>query len=139
MPSAFGADISEIPLGDRGSGPYHITAGPDGALWLTLIHSGQVARMTQLGRITPDGHLTEYPLPNRSARPHAIIADPAGGGCWFTEWAANCIGRITPAGQVEEYDLPTPSSEPHGLAMGTDGAIYAALEIGSIARLMVTP
>jgi virginiamycin B lyase len=88
-----------------------------------------------VGRITADGQVTEYPLPNRSARPHAIIADPADGGCWFTEWAANCIGRITPAGEVEEYGLPTPSSEPHGPTRGTDGSIYAALEIGRIARL----
>ena len=46
MPSELRADISEIPLGDRGSGPYHLTLGPDRALWLTLIHSGQVARLT---------------------------------------------------------------------------------------------
>jgi virginiamycin B lyase len=30
-----------------------------------------------VGRITADGQITEYPLPDRSARPHAIIADPS--------------------------------------------------------------
>jgi virginiamycin B lyase len=59
--------------------------------------------------------------------------------CWFTEWSANRIARITPAGKVEEYELPAPSSEPHGLTRGTDGVIYAALEIGRIARLAQRP
>jgi virginiamycin B lyase len=49
VPSAFRADIREIPVADQGSGPYHITTGPDGALWLTLIHSGQVARVSPGG------------------------------------------------------------------------------------------
>ena len=54
MPSAFGTDIREIPVADHGAGPYHITTGPDQALWLTLIHSGQVARLS------PGGDLDSY-------------------------------------------------------------------------------
>jgi hypothetical protein len=49
VPSAFRTDIREIPVADQGSGPYHITTGPDRALWLTLIHSGQVARLAPGG------------------------------------------------------------------------------------------
>jgi hypothetical protein len=36
---------------------------------------------------------------------------------------------------VAEYDLPDPSSEPHGLAVGSDDALYVALEIGEITRM----
>jgi hypothetical protein len=39
VPSAFRTDISEIPVAGHGSGPYHITTGPDQALWLTLIRA----------------------------------------------------------------------------------------------------
>jgi deazaflavin-dependent oxidoreductase (nitroreductase family) len=108
--------------------PVGITAGPDGALWFVEIGAGQV------GRITTGGEVTEFPLPDRTARPHAIAGSPDG-ACWFTEWGGNRVGRITPDGRITEYDLPTPSSEPHGLAVGPDGAVWAALEIGALARI----
>lgn len=38
-----------FPVPDPASGPYALTAGPDGALWCTLVHAGAVARLT------PDG------------------------------------------------------------------------------------
>jgi virginiamycin B lyase len=96
--------------------------------WFVEIGAGQI------GRITTDGRIEEFPLPDRGSRPHAIIADSTG-VCWFTEWGANRIGSITPAGRIEEYALPTPSSEPHGLAVGPDSALYVALEIGEVVRL----
>ena len=101
----------------------------DGAIWFVEIAAGQI------GRIGPDGRIEEFPLPDRDARPHAIIADPTAGGCWFTEWAAGRIGHITPNGKIDEYDLPTPSSEPHGLTVAGDGTLYVALETGLLARL----
>jgi virginiamycin B lyase len=97
-------------------------------MWFVEIGAGQV------GRITPDGKLDEFALPDRTSRPHAIAAD-ADGNCWFTEWGANRIGRITPDGHIHVHDLPSPASEPHGIAQGPDGAMWTALEIGTIARL----
>ncbi|GGM30800.1 hypothetical protein ACFFX1_46295 [Dactylosporangium sucinum] len=57
------------------------------------------------------------------------------GGCWFTEWAGNRIGHVTSGGVVTAHPLPTPDAEPHGLTIGPDGAVRAALEIGSLVRL----
>ena len=31
-------------------GPYALTTGPDGALWVTLVHAGEVARVGMDGR-----------------------------------------------------------------------------------------
>lgn len=47
--------IREFPVADAHAGPYGITTGPDGALWLTLIHSGQIARLSG------SGDLSRYP------------------------------------------------------------------------------
>jgi virginiamycin B lyase len=107
-----------------------ITAGHDGAVWFVEIGAGQI------GRITPDGGITEFPLPDRTSRPHAITPG-SDGTLWFTEWAGNRVGSFTPDGTVTVHDLPTPGSEPHGIALGPDGALWTALEIGALARVSV--
>ena len=35
--------LLEVPVD---GGPYAVTAGPDGAMWVTLVHAGAVARVT---------------------------------------------------------------------------------------------
>ncbi len=97
-------------------------------MWFVEIAAGQISR------IEPDGRIKEFPLPDRTAKPHVIVAT-ATGDCWFTEWGANRIGRITASGEVAEYDLPSPSSEPHSITLGPDGALWTALETGGVARL----
>ncbi|CAM5673914.1 hypothetical protein SHIRM173S_12232 [Streptomyces hirsutus] len=47
----------------------------------------------------------------------------------------NRIGHIIASGEITEYALPSPSSEPHGIALGPDGALWAALETGGVARV----
>ncbi|MGN0119013.1 MAG: virginiamycin B lyase, partial [Streptomyces albidoflavus] len=37
--------VTVIPVADHRDGPYGITAGPDGALWLTFAGSGRIARL----------------------------------------------------------------------------------------------
>ncbi|MFI6170648.1 hypothetical protein ACIBCN_27955 [Nocardia sp. NPDC051052] len=88
----------------------------------------------RIGSITSTGIIKMFPLPDPTAKPHAITALPAG-DCWFTEWGANRVGRITPAGIITEFGLPTPESEPHGITVGPDGAVWTALETGAVARI----
>lgn len=77
-----------------------IAAGPDGALWFVEIAG-------QIGRITPDGSIAEFALPDRASRPHAITTG-GNGALWFTEWDGNRVGSITVDGAIEVHDLPTP-------------------------------
>lgn len=106
-----------------------ITLGPDGALWFVEIGGGQV------GRITADGDITAFPLPDRQARPHAITAGPDG-ALWFTEWGTGRVGRITVAGEIGSFALSRPDGEPHGITVH-DGALWCALETGALARIGV--
>ncbi|GGY10973.1 hypothetical protein GCM10010324_67260 [Streptomyces hiroshimensis] len=117
------------PLPTEAAAPVGITAGPDDALWFVEIGAGQI------GRITVDGELTEYPLPDRETRPHAITTGPDG-ALWFSEWGRGRVGRITVDGRITSYDLPRPDCEPHGIAHH-DGALWCALETGSLARIEV--
>src|SRR5260370_37288280 len=61
-PTPAALTITEFPLLSNDSGPSGITAGPDGNLWFTQAGG-------KIGRITPAGNITEFPLP-RSCENH---------------------------------------------------------------------
>jgi streptogramin lyase len=87
-----------------------ITRGPDGNLWVT-----QGGSTNAIGRLTPAGPLTEFPLPTSKANPIGITLGNDG-ALWFTEADASKIGRITAAGAITEFSTPTPNSKPYGIA-----------------------
>ena len=62
-------------------------AGPDGNLWFTESDRGTI------GRITPSGTITEFPLEEQESGPYGITVG-ADGNLWFTERFANQIGKI---------------------------------------------
>jgi virginiamycin B lyase len=66
--------------------PRGITAGPDGNLWF--------AEADHIGRITPAGSITAFPLPTQGSSPEGITAGPDG-NLWFTEYIGNKIGRLS--------------------------------------------
>ncbi len=107
--------ISEVAVPN--SGPQGITTGPDGNLWFTE------ANTNQIGRITPSGVITQFPIPTPNSDPVGITAGPDG-NLWFTEESANQIGRITPTGAITEFAIATPNSDPVGITAGPDGNLW---------------
>jgi hypothetical protein len=104
-------------------GPGGITAGADGSSWFTdnPRSSEWSPAIGTIGRITTDGYITTYALPNPiNSDPGAIAAGPDG-ALWFTELVANKIGRITTAGAMTEFNVPTP---PGLITAGPDGALW---------------
>ncbi len=113
-----------LPLGRFGG----ITAGPDGNVWFTELRGA-------IGRITPQGQVTEYEAGiSPGSVPQSIVAGPDG-NLWFTELFGSRIGRITPQGQVSEFPL-APGSAPQGIDVGPDGALwFAARGARSLGRI----
>jgi virginiamycin B lyase len=120
--------IAEYPIPTGNVDPWHITAGPDGALWFTELNSNNI------GRITTAGAISEYPVPTANS-PYQIATGPDG-ALWFTEDFGNKIGRITTGGVITEYDIPTLNSQPEGITAGPDGALwFTEWNSGKIGRI----
>jgi streptogramin lyase len=97
-------------------------------------------------RITPDGTVTNFPLPATPQPFDPAELDPlrmtltAGpdGNIWFSDPYANQIGNITPDGTVTEYAVPTSASFPAGITTGPDGNIwFTELGSGQIGELVL--
>jgi serine/threonine protein kinase len=107
------------------SGAREITAGPDGALWFTESCGDKI------GRITTQGTITEFTIPQGSA---GFTAGPDG-AIWFMEGGIDeKIGRITTQGSITEFALPTSECCPLGITTGPDGALWF-IEYGKIGRI----
>jgi len=99
-----------------GGEPQSIVSGPDGNLWFTGSNDS-------IGRITPVGSITIFPLPNSASSALGITAG-TDGNLWFTEFFGNRIGRITTAGVITEFAIPSAGSQPTGITAGSDGNVW---------------
>lgn len=89
--------ITEFPLPNPASFPGFITAGPDGNLWFTASETGMAGGSFgpgHIGRMTPKGGITMFPLPGTNGNPFDIVAGHDG-KLWFTQPGASEIGCIT--------------------------------------------
>lgn len=111
-----------------GSEPEGIAAGADGNLWFAERGSDQI------GRISPSGRVTEYPLPTPASQPSQMTAGPDG-NVWFTESGPGNIGRITPSGVVTEFPV-CDYCRPWGISAGPEGDVWFTLPVpGEVGRI----
>ena len=118
-----------------------IVAGPDGNLWFTIDKTGQRGTfngqvlnpvVASIGRVTPAGIVTEFPIPGSIYNYVAsmpgdnsfAITVGSDGNLWFTEAEANKIGKITPQGVITEYQLPEIGMPPRSITSGPDGNLW---------------
>ena len=114
------------------SQPQGITGGPDGNVWFTDTGTNSI------GRITPTGAVTEFPVPTANANLLGITTGPDG-NLWFAEANPDKIGRITPSGVITEFPTPTAGSTPVALTAGPDGNLwFTELDANKIGRLAMS-
>ena len=78
--------------------PAMMTLGADGSVWFTQPQAGKI------GRITPDGYVTEFPLP--AAGVPLGIASGVDKNLWVTVIRAQVIYRLTPSGEFAAFPMP---------------------------------
>lgn len=110
--------VDVFPVPTPGSRPYTLTVGLDGSLYFTESLGDKI------GRITPDGIISEFPVPTPDSGPYGI-ATGADGNIWFTERFADQIGRLDPkTGQIDEFPVLTAFSQPWEITAGPDGNLW---------------
>ena len=77
----------------------------------------------KIGRITPQGVITEVAIPTPNSGPRALSAG-SDGNIWFSEFNAGKIGRMTLDGKVTEFDLPGANRGPGDITAGADGNMW---------------
>ncbi len=117
-----------------------LTTGPDGNLWFSvaLRKADGTPDGSAIGRMTPQGTQTAFPVPSAAAfanQTSAGIAGGPGGTVWFTEPASGRVGRITPGGSISEFRLSSSSAGPRQITSGRDGAIWFTEASGKIGRI----
>lgn len=90
-------------LVQAGSHPHDVAPAPDGTIWYTAQHFGE------LGRLDPvTGETHHIPLGPGSV-PHGVIVDPDG-VAWVTDGGQNAIVRVDPqTEEVQVFPLPADS------------------------------
>ena len=101
-----------------GSSAWDIAPGLDGNLWYT-------APNAVVGRITPAGVATEYPLPGGASEPLGLTVGPDA-GIWFAQAVGNSIGRITTAGPTSITELGglSAAGRPEYIAQGPQNTLW---------------
>ena len=101
----------------------NMVLGPDGAIWFSDMGT------TSIGKIAPDGTITEYPLAP-GAIPTNITVGPDG-DLWFAD-NSGAIGQITTGGSVQEYRGGLQSGAvPDAIAPGPDGNVWFTDQYGN--------
>lgn len=108
-------NFSSYPLPDPLCVPYSIAAVPDGSVWFTM------NKANRIGRITPEGKLSEFRIPTEGSGASIIAA--ARDCLYFTEYYADQIARIDFDGYIVEQPLPR-ASRPFGVTVGPDQSIW---------------
>ena len=102
-------------LAHADSAPIYISEMSDRSLWFTELQENAI------GRITPQGRLTEITLPAENSRPIAILEGPDH-RVWFSMEHASAFGTISLAGTgMKTYPVTPAGAEPAALAFDAQG------------------
>jgi len=111
------------------TGPYGMIAGPDGNIWFAETNTPGV------GRITPTGTITSFPIPSSVAMEPVAIAAGPDGALWFGGNASDAMGRITTSGVMTFFAAGDIIGN---IVAGPDGNLWYTGLNGTLGRMTPT-
>jgi virginiamycin B lyase len=103
-----------------------MTLGPDGNVWFTELAAQQI------GKVTPQGSITEYHLPEKGSP--LGIATGSDGNLWVTIVGSRTVMRVSPSGEFTAFHTGS-DTVPTFIAAGPDGNLWFTEPNGKIARV----
>jgi virginiamycin B lyase len=129
--------------GQTSTALFGIVTGPDGNLWFSWRRVGPSLDQASIGRITPAGTITGFPL----SLPYDSVGGITSGNdsnLWFTVGGActepchrPAIGRITTSGVVTNFAFKDGVTSPYYITPGADGNLWFAGAYGNVALSMI--
>lgn len=127
--------ITRFPTAASNSEPGGLALGPEGDVWFTEMHAGEI------GRITLSGEKSEFAEGLTQGEPIGIVAADDG-DLYFTERGhEGAVGQITPGGTITEFKTGlTKNNEPWAITTGPDGNVwFTEVHEAKIGRLTIPP
>src|ERR1017187_324827 len=125
--SPDGASLAQFSL-QYGKDAVGIVAGPDGNLWFTETDDtcgcpgGEVPAPVAIGRVTPGGSITEYPIPHNFSAAGIIVGPNR--SLWYVGGSSTGVGRATLQGTLDEVSTQPVINAPNAITLGADGNVW---------------
>jgi virginiamycin B lyase len=130
--------VTEFKTGfDTNAYVWGVSRAPDGNVWFTKSFNPFKQPTAAIGKITPAGMVTEYPLTNTMADPRGMVYYR--GSLWFTEYGADKIGRANAKGMVREIGGITQFGAPYAICVGPDGNLWFTELFGNRIGKLILP
>jgi len=127
---AIEPQLQEYPV-PPGSHPHDVAPAPDGTVWYTAQHLGE------LGRLDPVTGLTHHIPLGAGSAPHGVIVGPDG-AAWVTDGGLNAIVRVDPETE-EQRTFPLPADTGYAnlntAAFDANGILWFTGQTGFYGRL----
>jgi streptogramin lyase len=119
-----------LPPASRQLTPTFLVIDSNGNVWFNEVDYSD-ATGGKLGRLSPDGAISEWSVPTVGAEIEEIALDSKG-NLWFAEQgnislnpSPNKVGKLDPLhNTITEYTSPTPNSRPAGIVVADDDTIW---------------
>lgn len=103
----------------RGSGPYGITATPEGRVFYASLAGSHIA---EIDTSTGEATVIEPPTPRQGAR---RVWSDSRGNIWVSEWNAGQVARYEPAtGTWKEWKLPGARPQAYAVYVDADDLVW---------------
>lgn len=129
-------EILEFPMLGPDRVPGVLAVDAQDNIWFTAGGGGfsrlaAVPLNNKIGKLSPDGKITEFETPTIESGPTSIHVGREG-HIWFTERGGNKLGELDPAtGKIKEYEIPSPMSAATGITVDPEGRVWYAAKMSS--------